>query len=172
MRGRPPRLRERGAAAVEFALVLPLLILLVLGGVDWGYYFFAGEIVGNAAREGARAGALLPIAVDPCAGDASHRGAQDLATEYLVRGRLIGGSSDPRLLPWDCSAGTSTTPPGSCCRNFCVPSGSSAPCTNGVEVKVVYQARRSRNSMSITGFLNQTLLPNIAAATSTMKLEP
>jgi hypothetical protein len=157
---------------VEFALVLPLFILLVLGGVDWGYYFFAGEIVANAAREGARAGAVLPTTVEPCNGDGGHRGAKELAIDYLVRGRLISGASDSRLMPWDCSTGTATTAPGSCCRVLCVPSASSAPCTDGVEVKVVYQARRSRNSMSITGFLNQTLLPNAASAVSTMKLEP
>ena len=47
-----------GAAAVEFALVLPLLMLLVLGGLDWGYYFFIKQVSTNAAREGARAGSL------------------------------------------------------------------------------------------------------------------
>ncbi len=49
---------ERGAAAVEFALVLPPLLLLVLGTIDWGYYFYVREVVTNAAREGARAGSI------------------------------------------------------------------------------------------------------------------
>jgi len=53
------RRRERGAVAVEFALVLPLLLLLVLGGIDWGYYFFASEVITNVAREGASV-AVLP----------------------------------------------------------------------------------------------------------------
>ena len=51
--------RERGAAAVEFALILPLFLLLVLGTIDFGYYFFVSEVVTNAAREGARAGSVL-----------------------------------------------------------------------------------------------------------------
>ena len=50
--------RPDAAAAVEFALVLPLLMLLVLGAVDWGYYFWVEQVVTNAAREGARAGTL------------------------------------------------------------------------------------------------------------------
>jgi Flp pilus assembly protein TadG len=48
----------RGAAAVEFALVLPLLLTIVFGTIEWGYYFFTREIVINSAREGARAGTL------------------------------------------------------------------------------------------------------------------
>lgn len=49
---------ERGAAAVEFGLVLPLLMLVLMGILDWGYYFFVSQIVTNAAREGARAGSV------------------------------------------------------------------------------------------------------------------
>ena len=48
--------RERGAAAVEFALLLPVLVLLVGGIVDYGRYFFTQLQLTNAAREGARAG--------------------------------------------------------------------------------------------------------------------
>lgn len=46
---------ERGAAAVEFALVLPVLILLVLGIVDFGRAFNAQQTLTFAARTGARA---------------------------------------------------------------------------------------------------------------------
>lgn len=50
--------KPRGAAVVEFALVLPLLLTIVFGTIEWGYYFFTREIVINSAREGARAGTL------------------------------------------------------------------------------------------------------------------
>jgi len=53
---------ERGAAAVEFALVLPLFLALLMGTIDYGYFFFTDQIVTNAAREGARAGTLVPPA--------------------------------------------------------------------------------------------------------------
>ena len=59
MRGQLTRRRKaHGAAAVEFALVLPLLLAIVLGAIDWGYYFFVEQVVVNAAREGARVGTL------------------------------------------------------------------------------------------------------------------
>ncbi|MCH6469348.1 TadE/TadG family type IV pilus assembly protein [Sinomonas terrae] len=46
--------RERGAAAVEFALVLPALLLLVLGVLDFGRIFSAQQTLTYAARAGAR----------------------------------------------------------------------------------------------------------------------
>jgi Flp pilus assembly protein TadG len=49
---------DRGAAAVEFALVLPLLLLLVFGIVDFGRALNAQIMVSQAAREGARWNAL------------------------------------------------------------------------------------------------------------------
>jgi len=57
---RAGRNRQRGVAAVEFALVLPLLLTVVMGAIDWGWYFFIDQLVTNCAREGARAGTLLP----------------------------------------------------------------------------------------------------------------
>jgi hypothetical protein len=49
---------QRGAELIEFALVMPLLLLVVLGIVDFGFLFQRMEVVTNAAREGARLGVL------------------------------------------------------------------------------------------------------------------
>jgi Flp pilus assembly protein TadG len=54
------RLRsERGAELIEFALIFPLLLLLMLGIVDFGFMFQRYEVLTNATREGARV-AVLP----------------------------------------------------------------------------------------------------------------
>jgi Flp pilus assembly protein TadG len=45
---------QEGAAAVEFALVLPILIFLVLGGMDFGHRLYMQHLITNASREGAR----------------------------------------------------------------------------------------------------------------------
>ncbi len=50
--------RERGAAAVEMAIVLPLLLLILGGTIDLGRLVYAEIIVANAAREGVRLAAL------------------------------------------------------------------------------------------------------------------
>ena len=50
---------EQGAELLEFAIALPLLLLVVAGIVDFAFLFQRYEVVTNAAREGARVG-LLP----------------------------------------------------------------------------------------------------------------
>ena len=52
--------RPRGAAAVEMALVAPLLILLFLGCVDLGRFVHSYVMVTNAAAEAATFGSLNP----------------------------------------------------------------------------------------------------------------
>ncbi|MCL6560135.1 MAG: pilus assembly protein [Firmicutes bacterium] len=46
----------RGQALVELALVLPILILLVMGAIEFGRVFNSYLLITNASREGARAG--------------------------------------------------------------------------------------------------------------------
>lgn len=45
---------QEGAAAVEFALILPVLVLLTLGALDMGHLFYIDHLITNASREGAR----------------------------------------------------------------------------------------------------------------------
>ena len=61
------RRRDRGAAAVEMALVLPLLISMLFGVIDFGRLFNAEIQLSQAAREGARVAALGATAGDPVA---------------------------------------------------------------------------------------------------------
>ncbi|MEN3122286.1 TadE/TadG family type IV pilus assembly protein [Janibacter sp. LM] len=49
-----PAWRQRGAAAVELAIVLPLLFLVMAGIIDFGRYFLTEIQLTNAVREGAR----------------------------------------------------------------------------------------------------------------------
>ena len=58
MRALISRGSDRGAVAVEFALVLPLLLLILFGIIDFGRMLNAQITVNEAAREGARAMAL------------------------------------------------------------------------------------------------------------------
>ncbi len=51
--------RQSGAAAVEFALLLPFLLLLLTGMVEASLMLYDQAIITNASREGARAGIVL-----------------------------------------------------------------------------------------------------------------
>lgn len=45
---------EKGQALVEFALVLPILLMLLCGIIDFGWLYYNQITLNNAAREGAR----------------------------------------------------------------------------------------------------------------------
>ena len=56
---RIPGKDDRGSELIELALVLPILLFIIAGIVDFGFLFQRYEVVTNAAREGARI-AVLP----------------------------------------------------------------------------------------------------------------
>ncbi|MCB5272967.1 hypothetical protein BJG92_00479 [Arthrobacter sp. SO5] len=90
---------ERGAAAVEFALIVPLLLLLLLGVVEFGRVFNAQLQLGAAARESVRvmavqkqAGPAVSAAID---------GAPNLSPA-LTAGNV-------QITPASCAAATDVT---------------------------------------------------------------
>jgi Flp pilus assembly protein TadG len=63
---------ERGASAVEFALIVPLLVVLVLGIAEFGHAFQVQGTLSAAAREGVR---VMALQNDPAAARAAVRNA-------------------------------------------------------------------------------------------------
>ena len=59
MRSRKFIRNEEGAAVVEFALVMPILALIIFGIIDFGRAFYTVNNIISAVREGARYGAIL-----------------------------------------------------------------------------------------------------------------
>src|SRR5207244_3134722 len=74
----------QGAQIVELALVLPVLLLVLGGIVDFGFLFKNYEVVTNAAREGARF-ALLPTSAPA--------DVQTRVNSYLSAGGLVPASA-------------------------------------------------------------------------------
>lgn len=67
MRERSRRLRcERGAVAVEFALILPVLLLIVMGTIEFGRVYSQFQVFNGAAREGARCAAVQSTPFSDC----------------------------------------------------------------------------------------------------------
>ncbi len=50
---------NKGGVAIEFAFVLPLLIILLFGIIEFGLIIYDKAIITNASREGARAGIVM-----------------------------------------------------------------------------------------------------------------
>jgi Flp pilus assembly protein TadG len=107
-----PKWRDaRGAELLEFAMCLPLLLLVVAGIIDFGLMFQAFEVVTNSAREGAR------LRVLPGYNNAD---AQNRVNTYLNASGLTG----VRV--------TTVTPAG-------IPAGGGgAPAAPGFQVRVEY----------------------------------
>lgn len=109
MRGAPlaqvrERLTERGAVAVEFALVLPLVIVLLLGSVTAGVAYSRAIGLTNAVREGARFGAVT-VSDGTWASSVTQRTAQtqfdDLATppDTTICATLLKNSTTAAAVP-------------------------------------------------------------------------
>jgi Flp pilus assembly protein TadG len=94
---------DRGAAAVEFVLVLPLLIILVFGIIEFGLYFAQELSVSNAARQGAR------FAVVPNYGDSGSSSSTCRAILHQVQnaaGTIGMQGADVRVTVSTSSTGT------------------------------------------------------------------
>jgi len=52
------RTKQRGQAVVEFALTVPLFLMLLLASIEFGLLINGHMVLANAVREGARAAAL------------------------------------------------------------------------------------------------------------------
>jgi hypothetical protein len=50
---------EKGGSAVEFAIILPLLLTSIFGIIEFSLFFFNKQVITNAAREGARRGIIV-----------------------------------------------------------------------------------------------------------------
>lgn len=61
---RQPRFDQKGAAAVEFALIVSILFLFIFGIIEFGRIFSELEVLNSAAREGARAAAVRGTSAD------------------------------------------------------------------------------------------------------------
>ncbi len=56
------RLRcQKGVAAVEFAIILPVLMLIIFGIIEFGLLLYDKQVITNASREGARAGTVVGV---------------------------------------------------------------------------------------------------------------
>ena len=107
---------EEGAAAVEFAIVLPVLLLVVFGIISFGIIFAQELALGNAARQGARYGVV---------GD---RTCDEIKAEAVTNAASLAMPSSSEVVE------VTVTRAGVACSGDSVPCAGSAPGDN-VEVE-------------------------------------
>lgn len=116
----PVRASDRGQELVEFALILPVLLLISLVILELGLIMYQYNAIGNAAREGARVGIIrtnddaaiiaatraLTTALDPAdidiTIDRSQAGLIEVQVNYTARpisGMLIGAIGGDWTIP-------------------------------------------------------------------------
>ena len=96
------KVRPGGQSLIEFALVLPVLLTLMVFLIEFGVLFYTQLVVTHAAWEGARAGATI---VEPARGDEEITAAVINSAWGLVPEKLvvdIDPTQDeyPRNQPW------------------------------------------------------------------------
>lgn len=97
--------KQRGVAVVEFALVLPLLLLILFGIVEFGLVMFDQAVITNASREGARAGIVLKSP------KASTTDIQNVALNYCQTHLIsLGSASKPTVAVPSGQGGSFGTP--------------------------------------------------------------
>ncbi|WP_170286089.1 TadE/TadG family type IV pilus assembly protein [Nocardioides rubriscoriae] len=97
------RPEDRGAAAVEFALVAPVLLLILFGIISYGFMLAFRQSMSQAAAEGSRAVAVLPVSSTVTAAqqaDAARAGVNNSLSSFgvtcvgsdLKRGSTVAGT--------------------------------------------------------------------------------
>jgi Flp pilus assembly protein TadG len=98
---------QNGAAMVEFAIVLPLLLTLIFGIIEFGVMFYDKAVITNASREAARVGIMYTSSVIQPSFTKAER--DDVITDTVINyseSHLItfGVSSPPTIsLAGDCT---------------------------------------------------------------------
>ncbi len=101
---RRPEASDRGAVAVEFALVAPLLLFLLFAMIGYGYMLSFRQAISQAAAEGARAAAVAPASLS----DADVKARARTAINDALGSYDVTCTSAGLLLKGTANAGTCT----------------------------------------------------------------
>jgi len=90
----PPTLTERGAALVEFAVVLPVLLMVLFGIIEFGIAYTEAQAIEATAREAARLASLSSTTEDDVNQRANETLGRDLTNtlreRYNITPQLCG----------------------------------------------------------------------------------
>lgn len=146
---------QRGASAVEFAIVVPLVLLVVFEVMSWAYMFSFRQALSQATEEGARAAVGAPLTNCAASGTWSTSCAAQTAATTAIGNTLANYSYNGTTLSCGAAGVTCTV-------------GAATTCASGhtcVTVTVNYPYRSQpllQHIPSNVGFFNVVLPPNLS----------
>jgi Flp pilus assembly protein TadG len=105
---------EQGGSLVEFAIVVPILLLLLAGLVEFGIMYYDKQVLTNASREGARAG-IVNVDLDS---DGNKDIVSEADIQALVKSYCENESGQSRLITFGGSSLPVTTATGVDSKNY------------------------------------------------------
>lgn len=148
----------RGQSLVEFALVFPIIVLLVAGFVEIGRAVFAYNTIANAARQGVRVAAVNQLAdVTEC--DTTRPVEDPFEPHWSIRGCTIVAGNSLGITTANVAVAYSTPP------------GTSLDCDPILHVGCIAAVTVTYDFAIATPFVNMLIGPFTMSQTSEMPIE-
>jgi Flp pilus assembly protein TadG len=149
---------DRGQSLVEFALVIPIILLLIVAFAEIGRAVFAYNAIANAARQGARVAAVNQLAdVTEC--DTSRPIEDPYEPHWTIRGCAIAAAAPLRLLPSNIFI------------SYAAPPSTTLSCSPTLHVGCLASVTVVYNFSIATPFVSALIGPMTLSQTSEMPIE-
>jgi Flp pilus assembly protein TadG len=157
-RGGRSRRGQRGQSLVEFAFVLPIIILVIVAFIEIGRAVFAYNTIANAARQGARVAAVNQLA-DTTDCDESRPIEDPYVPHWSIRGCARTAASALGLAPSNVTI------------SYAAPPSTTLSCSPTLHVGCIAAITVTYNYSVSTPFLNWVIRSFTMSQTSEMPIE-
>jgi Flp pilus assembly protein TadG len=156
--GRDRRRRSRGQSLVEFSLVFPIIVLLIVGFFEIGRAVFALNTIANAARQAVRVATVNQLAdVTDC--DETRPIEDPYEPHWSLRGCAIAAGAVIGIKTANVSVA------------YAAPPGTTLTCSSPLHVGCIASVTVSYNFTVSTPFVNLLIGPIAMSQTSSMPIE-
>jgi hypothetical protein len=150
--------RGRGQALVEFAMVLPIIVLLIAGFIEIGRAVFAYNTIANAARQGARVAAVNQLAaVTEC--DETRPIEDPYEPHWSITGCAIAAAATLGITAANVSV------------SYATPPSTSLSCSPALHIGCIAAITVTYHYAVSTPFVNMLIGPITMSQTSEMPIE-
>ena len=150
--------RSRGQSLVEFALVFPIIILLIAGFFEIGRAVYAYNTIANAARQGARVATVDQVAnVSEC--DETRPIEDPYQPHWTIRGCAMTAGATIGITSSNISV------------SYAAPPGTTLSCDPTLHVGCIASVTVTYNFTVSTPFVSQLIGPIAMSQTSSMPIE-